>query len=66
MGERKFKLSMLEYSKVILSKISFDEKLFRKEYRKAFRYLDDNDRDALKSWVRAEGALLHANRLSKN
>lgn len=54
MGERKFKLSMLEYSKVILSKISFDKKLFKKEYRKAFRYLDSNERLALKHWVRAQ------------
>ncbi|HZY80619.1 MAG TPA: hypothetical protein VFE50_13935 [Cyclobacteriaceae bacterium] len=53
MGERKFKLSILEYSKVILSKISFDRKLFRKEYKKAFRKLDNNDRTALKSWIRA-------------
>lgn len=45
---------MLEYSKVILSKISFDKKLFRKEYKKAFRYLDNNERTALKNWVRAE------------
>jgi hypothetical protein len=54
MGEKKFKLSMLEYSKVILSKISFDKKLFRKEYKKAFRYLDKDDRVALKHWVRAQ------------
>ena len=54
MGERKFKLSMLEYSKVILSKISFDKKLFKKEYKKAFRYLDNDERVALKYWVRAQ------------
>lgn len=58
MGERKFKLSMLEYSKVILSKISFDKKLFRKEYKKAFRYLDSNERNALKKWVRSEWSIL--------
>jgi hypothetical protein len=58
MGEKKFKLSMLEYSKIILSKISFDKKLFRKEYKKAFRYLGSNDRIALKHWVRAEGSAL--------
>jgi hypothetical protein len=54
MGERKFKLSMLEYSKIILSKFNFDRKLFRKEYKKAFRYLDSNERAALKRWVRTE------------
>jgi hypothetical protein len=58
MGERKFKLTMLEYSKVILSKISFDKKLFKKEYKKAFRHLDNNERAALKNWVRSEWSTL--------
>ncbi len=58
MGGRKFKLSMLEYSKIILSKISFDKRLFRKEYKKAFRSLDSNERTALKQWVRAEWNIL--------
>ena len=56
MGGRKFKLSMLEYSKIILSKISFDRKLFWKEYKKAFKYLDNNERSVLREWVRAEGS----------
>ena len=58
MGGRKFKRSMLEYSKIILAKISFDKTLFRKEYRKAFRYLDRNDRSELRQWVRAEWSML--------
>ncbi len=58
MGERKFKLTMLEYSKVILAKISFDKRLFKKEYRKAFRYLDKDDRAALKHWVRAQWSIV--------
>jgi len=58
MGRRIFKLRMLEYSKIILSKISFDKRLFKKEYKKAFRYLDNNDRMALKQWVRAEWSTL--------
>lgn len=45
---------MLEYSKIILSSLSFDKKLFRKEYRKAIRFLDDNERAALKHWVRSQ------------
>jgi hypothetical protein len=53
MGEKKFKLSMLEYSKIILSKISFDKQLFRKEYEKAVRCLDNNERTALEQWVQA-------------
>ena len=58
MGGRKFKLSMLEYSKIILAKISFDKRLFIKEYKKAFRHLDNNERTALKQWVRAEWNML--------
>ena len=44
---------MLEYSKIILSKLSFDETLFEKEYRKSIRFLnDDDERAALEAWVR--------------
>lgn len=45
---------MLEYCKMILSKIRFDKKLFRKEYRKAFSYLKPNEHQALKEWVRKD------------
>lgn len=55
MSERKFKIGMLEYAKVILSKISFDRRLFRKEYKKAFRYLDNHERDALRQWAKNGG-----------
>ncbi len=58
MRERKFKLSMLEYSKVILSKITFDKRLFMKEYRKAIKYLNSGERDALKNWVRSQLSML--------
>ncbi|MBT1705645.1 hypothetical protein KK060_20310 [Fulvivirgaceae bacterium PWU20] len=54
---------MLEYSKVILSKISFDKKLFRKEYRKAFKYLDNGERAALKNWVRLQSDMLTLNEI---
>ena len=53
MGGRKFKLNMLEYSKIILSKISFDKQLFQKEYEKAVECLDNNERTALEQWVQA-------------
>lgn len=52
MSERRFKRSMLEYSKVVLSKLSFDRKLFEKEYQKAFRLLNNDERSALEAWVR--------------
>ena len=42
---------MLEYSKFILSKVAFDKKLFRKEFKKAFRYLNADERRALVIWV---------------
>ncbi len=57
MRERRFKLSMLEYSKVILSKISFDKRLFMKEYRKAIKYLNSGERDALKNWLRSHASI---------
>lgn len=50
---RKFKTSMLEYSKIILSKITFDRKLFLKECRKAFKRLDSSERTVLKQWIRS-------------
>jgi hypothetical protein len=50
----KFKSSMLEYSKLILSKMTFDKKLFKKEFRKAFRYLDREERRQLIHWIRSK------------
>lgn len=44
---------MLEYGKIILLKISFDRRLFRKEYRKILGYLAPNEQRELKGWVRA-------------
>ncbi len=43
--------SMLEYSKLILEKVSFDSKLFEKELRKAYKMLIGTDREELQSWV---------------
>lgn len=43
--------SMLEYSKTILQKVSFDHKLFEKELLKALRLLMPTDRDELQAWV---------------
>ncbi|HYC85263.1 MAG TPA: hypothetical protein VEB86_08580 [Chryseosolibacter sp.] len=56
MTGRKFEQSMLEYSKIILSKFRFDKKLFLKEYIKALKYLDPDERLLLKNWVRSEWA----------
>lgn len=47
-----FKVSMFEYCKTILEKISFSRKLFLKEYRKSLHYLNTNERTEFKRWVR--------------
>jgi len=46
------KKSKLEYSKEILSKVSFDVKLFRKELAKAYQYLMEHEVEELINWVR--------------
>lgn len=53
MKKRKnFKRSMLAYCKLILHKMSFSKKLFLKEYRKSFSYLNEEEQVELKRWVR--------------
>ncbi|MEQ8582432.1 MAG: hypothetical protein RIC30_02320 [Marinoscillum sp.] len=44
--------TMLEYFKILLHKLSFNSRLFRKEYRKTFRYLKPSEQDRLKEWLR--------------
>lgn len=41
---------MLEYFKTILSKVSFDKRLFEKELRKAIRSLVPDEVYQLKEW----------------
>ena len=41
----------LNYYKVILNKVSFNSKLFFKEYKKAYIVLSETDRKDLKRWV---------------
>lgn len=52
MNGRKFKQSMLAYCKLILLKMSFSRKLFLKEYRKSFSYLNEEERNELRKWIR--------------
>ncbi len=47
-----FKTSMLEYSKIILQKVSFDKSLFQKELAKAVRRLLENEIKELLLWVK--------------
>ncbi|MCB9335228.1 MAG: hypothetical protein H6586_03710 [Flavobacteriales bacterium] len=44
---------MLEYTKDLLRKVSFDVKLFRKELAKAYQRLLDEEVEELKKWVLA-------------
>jgi hypothetical protein len=41
---------MFEYTKQILTKVSFDKNLFRKELTKAMRILQKDERRLLKIW----------------
>jgi hypothetical protein len=43
--------SMFELSKKILTKVSFDKTLFRKELVKAFNYLKHEEKILLKVWA---------------
>ena len=46
------KRSMLAYCKKVLQCVSFDARLFRKEYRKALYWLAPVEVTELKLWVR--------------
>lgn len=45
---------MLGYCKVILEKMSFSKKLFLKEYRKSLSYLNSEEQNELRRWLREE------------
>ncbi len=45
------KRSMLEYSKLILSKVSFHPELLKKEYRKALAQLTKEEAKELTDWL---------------
>lgn len=45
---------MLEYSKLILTKVSFDRFLFEKELRKAISYVTYDELPELKRWCYAQ------------
>jgi len=45
-------MKMLRYCKIILEKVSFDKFLFKKEYYKAIKYLNSNERIELRVWLR--------------
>jgi hypothetical protein len=43
---------MLEYTKIILEKVSFDPRIFRKELRKSVNYVTKEEYGHLKAWVK--------------
>ena len=45
-------MTLLEYSKIILEKVSFDKKLFKKELRKALRWMPKEEMKDLVHWCR--------------
>ncbi|TVR40419.1 MAG: hypothetical protein EA392_04005 [Cryomorphaceae bacterium] len=51
---------MLELSKKILSKVSFDRKLFRKELRKAVTWVNKDELILLRAWCLATFGHIYA------
>lgn len=49
------KTTMFEYFKIILYKVSFNRKLFRKEFKKSLRSLSQDEVYRLKEWIRNNG-----------
>lgn len=43
---------MLDYCKYVLQQVSFDARLFRKEYRKSVVWLGPVELKQLKQWIR--------------
>ncbi len=43
--------SMLDYCKAVLQAVSFDERLFSKEYIKSIQWLSKNETQELKLWI---------------
>ncbi len=51
---------MLELSKQILQKVSFDRKLFKKELKKSLRWIKPQEQIQLKAWcLTTFGAIYH-------
>ena len=47
--------SFLDYYKYVLEKVSFDENLFNKEFRKALNMLEKHDEKRLLQWIKDKG-----------
>jgi len=51
---------MFEYTKQILTKVSFDKTLFKKELTKSVQFLKKDERRLLKIWCVATFAAYHS------
>jgi len=51
------KKTFLEYSKIILEKVSFNSEIFQKEYLKAKNYLSQKEAELLDAWLLNTGKL---------
>ena len=47
-------MSMLEYSKIILEKVHFEPRIFRKELRKALRQFSSEENKNLMAWCKSK------------
>ena len=57
---------MLEYFKTILSKVSFDKKLFEKELKKAIKALLPDELTQFKDWCYAKFSEMYLQILNQN
>jgi hypothetical protein len=57
---------MLEYVKLILSKVSFSKELFEKELKKALAQLIPREVEQLRAWCYARFSHLYAEVLDRN
>lgn len=48
-------MTMLEYCKLLLSKVAFDEELLKKEYKKGIRFLNQDEQLELTRWINRRG-----------
>jgi len=59
----KFKKSYLQYYKIILAKVSFCNKLFRREYNKAVKLISPSEVIILDNWIRSKKLKFDFNQL---
>ncbi len=55
---------MLEYTKALLQKVSFDKMLFVKELSKALSWVSKEERQALMDWTMAQFSSRYRNEIS--